>query len=229
MLYFVNKQRHPLALGLHQHNETQEYQWFLTRSSEGTQQVLQRLQDWRSQAKPVPASDLEDPDTILVEPSPNWGGLPISELRRRLKLDRVLVGSQITKVVYNDRYLYQEAAEFLADLLEVKNIGSGTQIFVNTRDDHPNKNNAIPHAARKSQLEAALSKLKSAGATLQVDVQPYRSATLPHARTLEIYRQDGQHYRVALEKGVDFVTMNTNGTYRIKEITYLVVTQQSQL
>lgn len=79
----------------------------------------------------------------------------------------------------------------------------------------------------KAELERALVKLKSMGVETQIKVQPWQQRVhFPHARELEIQRQDGKALTVIFDKGMDFLEINPDGTYRITEPTYVVITSQ---
>ena len=65
------------------------------------------------------------------------------------------------------------------------------------------------------------------GVETQVKVQPWHQRVhFPHARELEIERQDGQKLMMIFDKGMDFLEVNPDGTYRITEPTYVVITSQ---
>lgn len=92
--------------------------------------VYNRLQNLRSQATLVSATELEDPDTFVIYPEPSWGNLSLLELRQRLGLDRVLMGSKARSVFYRDRYLDGKGAKILADLLQSGGLDSNSALTI---------------------------------------------------------------------------------------------------
>lgn len=81
ILCLSNQQQHQIALELHRRSESDRaLEWFQTRSPEGVERVYHRLQDVQLQATLVLATELEDPDTFVVCPEPNWGDLSLPEL-----------------------------------------------------------------------------------------------------------------------------------------------------
>lgn len=103
-------------------------------------------------------------------------------------------------------------------------MGTGTRIEIRTRGNHPSKWNAIANSQRKTELTVALSKLKQAGALIQVGVQPHVTDHLDHARILEIHRLDGQQYQVIFDQGMSFLEEKAGGRYGVKAPTYMVIT-----
>jgi hypothetical protein len=63
------------------------------------------------------------------------------------------------------------------------------------------------------------------GVSCQAIVQPqHHSKDFPHPRILEIQRQDGQHYKVVFDMGLDFLEARADATYSVTKSTYVVVT-----
>lgn len=74
-------------------------------------------------------------------------------------------------------------------------------------------------------MERALVELRSMGVATQVKVQPrHQRVHFRHMRELEIQMQDDQKLIVIFDKGMDFLELNPDGTYRITEPTYVVIT-----
>jgi hypothetical protein len=72
----------------------------------------------KAKATLVSAKALEDPDTIVIFPIPQWGNMSLAELQGKLGLESVLKGNQVKKLVYCDRYLQESGGELLASLLQ---------------------------------------------------------------------------------------------------------------
>lgn len=72
----------------------------------------------KANATLVSAKALEDPDTVVIFPTPQWGNMSLAELQGKLGLAQVLRGNQVKKLVYCDRYLHESGAELLASLLQ---------------------------------------------------------------------------------------------------------------
>jgi Domain of unknown function (DUF1998)/Helicase conserved C-terminal domain len=213
-----------IALGL---NSTDAgYEWLQTRQQSGAQNIRQRLEQIKGQL--IPASDLEDADTVLITPDRTWRNLTLDQLQKKLGLVDCLTGSQIMKITYSDRFLYGKGAKLFTKLLKSENISDSTQILIDTRENSRDRYPlAIPE--RKRQLEAALTPLCIKGANLKITVHPDRSSTLEHGRILEIWRADGILYRVVFDKGIDFLETQLDGSYRIKEATYIVINRSTTI
>jgi ATP-dependent helicase YprA (DUF1998 family) len=213
------------ALGLHRPTDS-SYEWLQTRQSGGVKEVQQRLHQMKEYL--IPVSDLEDADTTLITPKPGseWDHLTLEELQQKLGLTICLSGSQITKLTYRDRYFYESGAKLFAALLQSENIMSDCQILIetqeNSRDKYP-----LPAPERQRQLEAALAPLCSSGANLTVTVHLDRSLRIEHKRILEIWRADGDCYRVIFDKGIDFLKKGIDQSYHVKEPTYVVINRTS--
>ena len=209
-----------IALGLSSNGSN--YEWLQTRHSEGVKEVQHRLTQFEKQR--VPLSALEDFDTTLISPNPTWGSLTLAELRQKLGLEDCLAGGSITKLTYRDRFFYENGARLFADLLQSKNVNANTQIVIDTKE---NSHSRYPVSAseRKRQLESALAPLCSSGADLKVTVHLDRNSRLEHGRTLEIWRKTGDCYRIAFDKGIDFIKETETHTrlYKIYELTYIVI------
>ncbi|WP_242056781.1 MULTISPECIES: DEAD/DEAH box helicase [Oscillatoriales] len=216
-------QHNRIALELHKNLHSNEsLEWFQTRSREGVEIVFNRLQNQRQQARLVPASELEDPDTFVVFPEPSWSNLSLTELRQKLQIDRILSGSQIKSVLYRDRYLDESGARILADLLQGEWLSSNSAVNIWVLEDSKSQS----AAQRKAQLEAALTELNVIGIQPQVKVQPqHQRSHFRHGRDLVLHRLDGQKYKIIFDMGLNFVEVNQDGTYSIKQPTYVVITR----
>jgi hypothetical protein len=195
------------------------YEWLQTRQSEGVKDFQQRLHQLKGRL--ISAQELEAPDTKIILPNPNWGNLNLAELRLKLGLEACLTGSEISKISYSDRYLYKSGAETLAALLNSENITVNTQILINTKEN--SRDRSVSTSERKRQLETALASLSIGKANLKITVYPDRTSRLEHGRILEIWRTDGDRYRIFFDKGVDFIEAANRNSYRIKEVTYIVI------
>ena len=228
ILCLSTKQTSRIALQLYQHLEDESRVWFQTRSSEGVETVLNRLSELREPARVIQPKELEDPDTwvLSLEPTnPNWhGDLSLPELRKQLEIERVLLGSKVKKVVYRDRYLRVAGAEILADLLQGDGLDSESQVLILTVEDR----DARDASELSKKLTTVFTRLQPTKNKLKVHVKRWHERfDLPHGRDLEIYRQDGQEYKVIFDKGMAFLEARAGGTYCVTEPTYVVVTRQS--
>jgi hypothetical protein len=221
MLAFVTAQRSCIALGLH--SRELRYEWLQTRQQEGVEEVELKLDQMKRRL--IAAHELEDPDTKIIFPSPKWGNLSLADLRQKLGLEACLSGSEITKIIYSDRYLYKSGAEILAALLQSANITVNTQILINTKENGHDR--SVSTSERKRQLGTALSSLEIGKANLKITVYPDRTSRLEHGRILEVWHTDGNHYRIFFDKGVDFIQESTKDFYEIKESTHIVISRGS--
>jgi hypothetical protein len=216
-LYFQTSPQNRIALGLHQETENQLV-WLQTRSEEGVQTIQAKLNDLILNAREVKAIELEDPNTQVIFPDPSWGSVSLAELRQRLGLETVLMVSPVAKVTYRDRYLNFAGARYLVSLLQGDWLDSGTEFIVNILED-PSKPD------RLEEIEERLAIISG-----QVVQEAYISGVSSgdrfiHARSLEIQKQDGQHFRILFDKGMDFISKSVDQTYRIREATYVVITR----
>ncbi|MHC5826604.1 MAG: hypothetical protein ACYT04_64755, partial [Nostoc sp.] len=121
-LCFNSNQSNRIALSLQQFSNNEPSTWFQTRSPEGVKTVFSRLEKLRQEARLVQASELEDINTTVIFLNPSekeWrGDFSMSELRNKLRLEAALSGSEVTKVVYRDRYLREEGASIIVELLK---------------------------------------------------------------------------------------------------------------
>ncbi|MCA6557843.1 MAG: DEAD/DEAH box helicase, partial [Pseudanabaena sp. M114S2SP2A07QC] len=196
-LYFQTSPQNRIALGLHQETENQLV-WLQTRSEEGVQTIQAKLNDLILNAREVKAIELEDPNTQVIFPDPSWGSVSLAELRQRLGLETVLMVSPVAKVTYRDRYLNFAGARYLVSLLQGDWLDSGTEFIVNILED-PSKPD------RLEEIEERLAIISG-----QVVQEAYISGVSSgdrfiHARSLEIQKQDGQHFRILFDKGMDFI------------------------
>jgi hypothetical protein len=129
--------------------------------------------------------------------------------------------SKVERVTYRDRYLKGKEAKILLDLLREELAPSAeVKIWVleNAKEQSASK--------RKSDLEAAFRKFEM-GVSFQAIVQPqHHSKHFPHPRILEIQRQDGRHYKVVFDMGLDFLEARGGATYSVTKPTYVVVTSR---
>ncbi len=228
ILCLSTKQTSRIALQLYQRLEDESRVWFQTRSSEGVETVLNRLSELRERARVIQPEELEDPDTwvLSLEPTnPDWrGDLSLPELQKQLEIERVLMGSKVKKLVYRDRYLRVAGAEILADLLQGDGLDSESQVLILTVEDR----DARDASELSKKLTTVFTRLQPTKNNLKVHVKRWHERfDLPHGRDLEIYRQDGQEYKVIFDKGMAFLEARAGGTYRVTEPTYVVVTRQS--
>jgi hypothetical protein len=126
--------------------------------------------------------------------------------------------SPVAKVTYRDRYLNFAGARYLVSLLQGDWLDSGTEFIVNILED-PSKPD------RLEEIEERLAIISG-----QVVQEAYISGVSSgdrfiHARSLEIQKQDGQHFRILFDKGMDFISKSVDQTYRIREATYVVITR----
>lgn len=198
-------------------------EWLQTRSQRGVEKVLQDLQQLLSDARLIPASVLEEPDTVVVFPTPHWGLLSLGEVRQKLELEQVFSAS-IKKVVYADRYLQESGAAILAALLRGNWLDKNSQVVIQIQQMQDE--DQINDTQRRSTLECVFA--QQLDQQIKVEMHPYRQRhnPLPHRRELTVYRQDGQTYRILLDKGIDFLRQDSADTYRITESTYVVVMRQ---
>jgi hypothetical protein len=84
----------------------------------------------KAKATLVSAKALEDPDTIVIFPIPQWGNMSLAELQGKLGLESVLKGNQVKKLVYCDRYLQESGGELLASLLQGDWLDAASQSVV---------------------------------------------------------------------------------------------------
>ncbi|WP_199321862.1 Zn-binding domain-containing protein [Leptolyngbya sp. FACHB-321] len=216
---------HRIALQLHFAENGEPVEWLQTRSQQGIDQVLQILQNLQAQAQPIAADILEDPDTVVVFPTPQWGNLSLTELRRQLGLEQVLQGNRVKKMIYSDRYLHCQpfGAEILASLLQGDWLESSSHLVIQIqqmREEYSNCN-----TGRRIVIEQALSQL-SGQLTVEMRQYPERFyPPFPHRRELIIRLQNNQTYRILFDKGMDFLEKNADGTLRITEATYVVTIQ----
>jgi len=178
-------------------------EWFQTRSQRGVDQVLQNLQALKAQATPVLATALEDPDTVVIFPTPQWGNLNLTELREKLGLTQVLQGNQVKKLVYCDRYLQPPSADLLASLLQGEWLNENSDSTVQIQQlkhEYDNRD-----TQRRVDIECAMAQLTG---RLTIAMRPYPQRTrppFPHRRELTLYLQNNQTYH---GNGVQFNLAN---------------------
>jgi hypothetical protein len=75
-------------------------------------------------------------------------------------------------------------------------------------------------------IEGAMSHLSG---KFTVEIRPYLNRSqppFPHRRELTIWLENNKIYRVLFDKNLDFLEQNLDGTYRVKEASYIVVTSE---
>ena len=218
-LYLQTSQQNCIALGLHQEPD-QKLIWLQTRSQQGGETIQQRLKDLLVDNKAIQSTELEDINTQVIFPEPSWGVLSLVELRQRLRLENVLMGSPVTNVIYRDRYLDSTGARNLVSLLQGEWLDENTQVTVNILED-------INKPNRLLEIEERL-KLISGQVVQEAYVSGSSSSDrFIHARSLEIQKQDGQLVKILFDKGMDFLIKSIDQTYKITESTYVVITRQA--
>ncbi|MCC5604458.1 DEAD/DEAH box helicase, partial [Nostoc sp. CHAB 5714] len=226
-LCFNSDQSNRIALSLQQSPNNKPQVWFQTRSPEGVETVVSRLETLRQQARLVQASELEDLNTTVIFLNPyekEWrGDFSISELRNKLRLEAALSGSKVTKVVYRDRYLREEGASILVELLKWGGFDTHSQVEILTAEDKDAKN----AFTLEKELKKIFVQLQPNENNLLVRVKrsvdfKQWSQLIPHGRVLEIYRQDGLHYQVIFDIGMTFLAREC-GKYRVRFTTYVVI------
>ncbi len=249
-LCFNSNQSNRIALSLQQCPNNQPQAWFQTRSPEGVKTVFSRLEKLRQKARIVQVSELEDLNTSVIFLNPSekeWHGyFSMLELRKKLGLEGALFGSNIMKFVYRDRFLTVEGAKILADLFQSCVFGKSSQIIILTTDKAYEKINGSPFRYNPHALKQELTKvlnippLDDASITVDVkgvnvDFRRWTDSSVSdryHGRYLEIHRQDGKTFEVIFDKGMDFLQSlqsKTGGKYSVKERTYVVIEQKTEL
>jgi len=214
---------HRVALQLRFAENGEPVEWLQTRSQQGIDKVMQDLHSLQAQAQPIAADTLEDPDTVVVFPTPQWGNLSLTELRRQLGLEQVLQGNRVKQLIYSDRYLQPFGAGILASLLQGDWLESSSHLVLQiqqTRDEYSNHD-----TQRRAAIERVISHLNG---QLTVEMRHYSKRShppFPHRRELTIKLQNNQTYRVLFDKGIDFLKKNADGTLCITEATYVVKIQ----
>lgn len=200
------------AIALNQSNDS--YQWFQTASNEGVNTVLNKLKTIRASAKIITAEQLVQPDTQIIFLEPNRKKLNLSQLRQELGLEVILTGSKIKQVTYSDRYLRPLGLKILTDLLK-NTCDRHSQMSIRTLEDSISE--------RKQELEDALQDLATMGVSCQLTVQPkHEKRHFPHARLLEITKQDKTKYKIIFDCGLDFIRLD-NDLYTIARSTYIAI------
>ncbi len=221
-LCFNSNQNNRIALSLQHFSNNKSAIWFQTRSPEGVKKVFSRLEKLRQEARLVQASELEDPNTTVIFLNPSekeWNGyFTLSELRKKLGIENALLGSQVTKVVYCDRYLREQGSEILVDLLQGC-LNSQCQVEIVSAEDKETKNASY----LKKKLTQLFTKLQPNQKYLSVEIKSSKQIyDIPHGRVLKIYRKDGLYYKVIFDIGMTFLAREC-GQYRVKFPTYVVI------
>jgi ATP-dependent helicase YprA (DUF1998 family)/rubrerythrin len=221
-LCFNSKQTNRIALSLQKSSNNEQPVWLQTSSKEGVQTVLNRLEKLRLEARLVQASELEDLNTTVIFLNPSqreWRGeFSISDIRSKLGLEAALSGDEVTKVVYRDRYLREEGAKILVDLLQ-DSLNPKSEVKIVSTEDKETKN----ASNLKQELTKLFSKLQSNPNNLSVEVKTSTKIyDIPHGRVLEIYRQDGLHYKVIFDIGMTFL-LKKGQKYSVEFSTYVVI------
>jgi len=222
---FSSQLPHRTALQLQIKNNGEPTEWFQTRSERGVNQVFQDLQSLKSNAIVIPESTLEDSDTVVISPTPNWGSLTLEQLRKELGLAQVLRGGQIKKMVYSDRYLNQPGAEILAELFHgmwLNHASQQTIQILQSKEEYDRGD-----TQRRVDIERFLSNLPG---KVDVEMRPYPKRChppFPHQRELTIEFQNNSTYRILFDKGLDFLKKSCDGKYVVKENSYVVIQKLS--
>jgi ATP-dependent helicase YprA (DUF1998 family) len=199
-------------------------EWFQTRSERGVKTVLQNLKELQQKAMKVSAAELDDPQTEVIFPEPNWGKLDLASLQDRLGFKAILAKGEISSAQYSDRYLNATGASVLAQLLTLgsKSDFSAKVYIQESHDEHRYRDRT-----RRAGVESAL---KRHLGNCQLRMRPFtqrHSPSFPHRRELEITYKSGEGCKVLLDKGMDFLEKLQSGLYRIPETTYIVITYPS--
>jgi ATP-dependent helicase YprA (DUF1998 family) len=218
---------HRTALQLRLSESGEPSEWFQTRSQRGVEKVMQGFEKLRSQAHPISTAALEDSDTTVIFPVPQWGSLSLTELREQLGLEQILKGNQVQKILYSDRYLGHQrhpGAKMLALLLQGDWLDENSRIEVQIQQlkDEYDRNDT----ERRAEVEQEMLQILKGQITAKM--RPYRRHQIqpfPHRRELTIHLQNNQTYRVLFDKGMDFLECNPDGFYRITAETYVVICQ----
>jgi hypothetical protein len=195
---------------------------FQTHSKQGVSHVVESLEALKAKATLVSAKALEDPDTIVIFPIPQWGNMSLAESQGKLGLDSVLKGNQVKKLVYFDRYLQESGGELLASLLQGDWLDAASQSVVRIQQLKEEYDRRDTH--RKALIEGAMSHLSG---KFTVEIRPYLNRSqppFPHRRELTIWLENNKIYRVLFDKGLDFLEKNPDGICRVKEASYVVIT-----
>jgi ATP-dependent helicase YprA (DUF1998 family) len=215
---------HRIALQLQTSSNGEPIEWFQTRSKRGVNHVFQDLQRFKSEATVVTAATLEDSDTVVVFPTPNWERLTLEQLRKELGLTQVLQGNQVKKLIYCDRYLNQQkhtGSEILASLLQGDWLSDDSHLTIQIQQSKEEYGSG--NTQRRKDIERSLSNLPG---QLTVEMRPYQKRyqpLFPHRRELTIWLRSNSTYRILFDKGLDFLKKDSNAMYCIKEETYIVV------
>ena len=118
--------------------------------------------------------------------------------------------------------MQRSGAERLAALLQGNWLNENTHSVVQIqqlKDEYDHR-----HTQRRIEIEQIGSHLTG---RLTVEMRPYPQRfcpPFPHRRELTIELHNHPTYRILFDKGIDFLEKNADGTYRITEATYIVVT-----
>jgi Domain of unknown function (DUF1998) len=217
---FSSQSEHHTALQL-RYEDGKLIECFQTRSKQGVSHIVESLEALKAKATLVSAKALEDPDTNVIFPAPQWGNMSLAELQGQLGLESVLKGNQVKKLVYCDRYLQESGAELLTSLLQGNWLDASSQIVV--RIQQLKEEYDCRDTQRKALIERAMSHLAG---KLTVEMRPYPKRSqppFPHQRELTIWLENNKICRVLFDKGLDFLEQNSDGTYRVKEVSYVVI------
>jgi hypothetical protein len=194
-------------------------EWLQTRTNEGAEQIRQKTNGLRDRL--ITIEELADRDTQIIYLKPEREYISTQDLVETIGLSKCLGSSQVTKLTYRDRYLNEEGAKILTNLLLSQNITEATKFIVDTKE---HRQGFTSSTERKLGIEKALVKL---GTQLKVTIYPERS-NLEHSRVLEIWQSEGEHYRVIFDSGLDFIQQETDNVFTIKKPTYIVFERVSQ-
>lgn len=220
-LCISNQSSNRVALQMRLADTGEPIEWFQTRSQRGVDSVKQSLNVLGCQASEISAKELDDPQTEVIFPEPNWGQMDLETLQKRLGFKAILAKDKITSVKYSDRYLNESGAKVLAQFLK---LGATTNFPVQVHIQESYDENKYRDGQRRSEVESTL---KQHLDNCQLKTRPYsrrHSPPFPHRRELEISYQSGTTCKVLFDKGMDFLQLVTLDLYKITDETYLVIT-----
>jgi hypothetical protein len=200
------------------------------RSELGVQAVSEQLVRSRASSRLVSSEDIADPENLIVFPSPSWSAMKLELLRAKLGLAQLLEGQSFELIEYSDRYInFRERADarFLVDLLNGPWLNPDSQFRVRT--NQTKEEDTAGDRSRLHSLESDLSQLDGVcrHELIWGDFRRPRR-TLLHRRELILQSVSGQRHRVLFDKGMDFLSYNSNTClYAIRDDTYIVAAKQT--
>jgi hypothetical protein len=223
-LCFSTECSHAIALKFQFAEADAPAHWIQTQSSRGVEVVFQRLKHLQAQARLVSAEELMDANAQVIFPDPTWVNLSLKDLREKLGLAQILQGSSVIKVTYSDRYFKDLGAEILAKLLQGDWLTSDSKMSIQilqSKDEETNGSMERLKAVREKMAQHLQTNLK-------FEMRPFRKRhfpPFPHGRELTIHLENRQVYKILLDKGMEFLKKEGNGTYFVTDSTYVVITR----